>query len=68
MENILNLLIGITLVAGLVIFFIKNSDKARRQGTTSAIEKVIGPWGKIMFWGFVIVFFIYLLFFGTKYY
>ena len=67
MENILNILLVVVIAVGLTIFFIKNSDKARQQGVSSDIEKVTEPWGKIMFWAFIIIFVICLLLFGDKY-
>ncbi len=67
MENIINILLVVVIAVGLTIFFINNSDKARQQGVSSAVEKVTEPWGKIMFWAFIIIFGIYLLLFGDKY-
>lgn len=66
MESMLNILIVIILCIGLTIFFIKESDSLKGQSKAD-VDKAIGPWGKIMFWSFVIVFGIYLLIFGTTY-
>ena len=59
MENILDMIILITLCVGLTILFIKESDNIKGKSKDD-IEKVIGPWGKIMFWGFIISFGLFL--------
>tara|TARA_B100001250_G_scaffold288103_1_gene249859 strand:+ start:742 stop:945 length:204 start_codon:yes stop_codon:yes gene_type:complete len=66
MENILNILILIILCVGLTIFFIKESDNIKGQSKND-VNEVLQPWGKIMFWSFIIIFGIYLLLYGTKY-